>query len=261
MNSEDFPPVSPKEYIHFEKSGPLRNTCILGLHGFSSTPYELAPLAAAIHREGAYFYAPLLAGHGTQEEDMHAVDETLWLQNAREAFQVLPEDRAKVVVGASMGGLLALNLAVEFNDVKALVLLAPALSFAPLSRAMIEVSRLPALKRRDWKKSVRGGDIASAHGRQKNPAYTRLSHAGMGALARLRISTMNLLSKVTCPILLIHGNQDHTIEPEASTIVAMKTNAEYIEHHRLPESFHVLGLDVDRHEIAEITSTFLERLV
>ena len=251
-------PLPESSKNEFELKGSLGAALLL--HGFTSTPYEMRVVGERLSQANIFVRAPVLPGHATSPRDLDHIDENEWIDCAREELRSLPQGKPKAIVAASMGGLLALHCAAQDSAVRALVLLAPALSFNAKSRLGFELGALEVFKGREIKKSKEGSDIADAHARELNPAYKSIPFGGLGALGRLRESTLELLPRVRCPILIFHGAKDHTVESEASHLVAARTKAPYIEHHRLPHSQHVLGIDVDRAEIAERTSAFLTRV-
>ncbi|MBO9341627.1 MAG: alpha/beta fold hydrolase, partial [Roseiflexus sp.] len=102
-------------------------TGVLLIHGFGGDPAEVLPLAAALIQDGYSVYAPLLPGHGTLPDAMAGVQWQQWAEAAAHGFAALRQRCDNVViVGFSMGGLLALILAAHL-PVARLAVLAPAL--------------------------------------------------------------------------------------------------------------------------------------
>src|SRR5258707_8393969 len=97
------------------------------LHGFTGTPFEVRPLADALAAQGCSVEVPLIAGHGGTAAELAATSWRDWLASAEDAIVRLKEGAGServTIVGASMGGLLALRLAhLRPNDIEALVLL------------------------------------------------------------------------------------------------------------------------------------------
>lgn len=103
---------------------------ILVFHGFTATTDSVSLLVDALHRTGVLVRAPLLAGHGASSpEALRGITCTDWLTDAEKAFSQLSASCEKIIlVGHSMGALLALNLAVRHESrVDSLVLAAPAI--------------------------------------------------------------------------------------------------------------------------------------
>src|SRR5512139_2066770 len=82
------------------------------LHGLTGTPFELRPVADRLARAGVRCLAPLLPGH----EGPEALARTTWhdwLRGGREAVGAVGDTRRTLVVGSSMGALVACALAAE----------------------------------------------------------------------------------------------------------------------------------------------------
>ena len=82
------------------------------LHGFSGAPTEVRGLGEHLAARGVVVSAPLLPGHGVDHHHLERSNRRAWRQAAHEALQALQARCTRVVVvGQSMGGLLALELA------------------------------------------------------------------------------------------------------------------------------------------------------
>lgn len=232
------------------------------LHGFTSTPYELRTVGEALSAAGVAVVAPLLPGHGTRPEDLSRVRAEEWVCAAEQAFDQLDASKPRIVVGASMGGLLGLLLARRSRAIRALVLLAPALRAQPAGRIAMMLAPV-GLERvlEAVPKSEPGGDIECAEGRAKNPCYPTLPVAGVAQLERLRRMTWPALGEVRAPLCVFHGARDRTIDPASSEVVARAVKSPWVERHLLPRSRHVLGLDVERDIICEVTVRFVREAI
>src|SRR5262245_35255806 len=97
------------------------------VHGFTGSPVNMDALRKCLEAQGVRCAVPVLAGHGTQPEDMAGTGWKLWQEDVRQAFDALRKESGPVaVVGLSLGGLLALDLAEQRpEEIPALVVLAP----------------------------------------------------------------------------------------------------------------------------------------
>lgn len=254
-------PLPPSSKESFSLPG--ERATALCLHGFTGTPYELRVVATALSEIGVGCKAPLLPGHGTVSDELNHVDEEDWLEHARAAFDALPRDRPRFLVGSSMGCLLSLVLAAERpHEVDGLVLLAPALVAHPtgelaLALAARGLSRVaPAIP-----KAQAGGDIADPEARERNPGYPDLPVEGMGALEALRRRARKELGRVRAPTLVAHGALDRTMAPSSADLVVRHIRAPRVERYLFARSRHVIGIDVERDELCDIITRFVrERL-
>lgn len=92
--------------------GDGKKEVVLLLQGFAGNTAELLLLGNFLQAQGYTVLAPRLPGHGTTAEDMLRTNAEDWLDAVRDAYAVLKGfSQDIVVVGASMGGSLALLLA------------------------------------------------------------------------------------------------------------------------------------------------------
>ena len=81
------------------------------IHGFSSTTYEVKKLAVYLSKLGYYVKADNLPGHGTSIEDCNLTTHEEWLTFVEQEIATMYSHCKKVIVmGVSMGGVLALHL-------------------------------------------------------------------------------------------------------------------------------------------------------
>ncbi|WP_016995016.1 alpha/beta hydrolase [Lysinibacillus boronitolerans] len=102
---------------------------VLCIHGFSGGPYEVEPFTTYLRSHTNWIIEePTLSGHG-EELHMSGFKAKHWLMDAELAFRALAKKVDEViVVGFSMGGIIALYLAKRYK-VKKLVLLSAAAKY------------------------------------------------------------------------------------------------------------------------------------
>ncbi|MFZ9887938.1 MAG: alpha/beta hydrolase [Myxococcota bacterium] len=254
-------PLPPSTTDPFAMPGSLASA--LCLHGYTGTPYELRPLAAALSDAGIACIGPLLRGHGRDPAALRSVTAEDWQRQVRAAFSQLSPERPRFLIGSSMGCLLALACAVERpNDVDGLVLLAPALVPYPMGRVALALAH-GGLGRvmRAIPKAAPGGDVVDPEARRANPTYPELPVFGMGELEELRRKVVTQLPLVRAPILVVHGTLDRTMSPASARLIASQVTSKRIERYELPRSGHLLALDVERAALVALVTRFLrERL-
>lgn len=115
---------------------------VLLIHGFPGTPAELRPLANHLADAGYSAHGMLLPGFGPDISNLKNYDRFDWLRAVRRYWQdEMHIYDTKTLLGYSMGGAMALNLANELNPDR-LVLLAPFYRFGGWQWRL-----LPILKR------------------------------------------------------------------------------------------------------------------
>lgn len=129
--------------------------CCLALHGLGGSPEELRQPLAALERAGVRVDAPLLPGHGGSEAAYLASGYADWRALALERYRTLCAGGPVLLLGYSLGGLLALDCTVAalrqcLPLPVGLIVLATPLSFAvhtreasPFFRLLPVLARLP----------------------------------------------------------------------------------------------------------------------
>jgi carboxylesterase len=239
--------------------------CVLGLHGLTGSPDELAPLAAGLIASGYVVRTPLLPGHG---QDVAALAKTTrhdWYAAADAALSAMVAecDGPAAIVGGSAGGLLAIRLAVSRpRDVKALVLLATPLGLPWVNAMKIRMALLipPSLRPASVSTIAKPhgpnvSDRAMAAGLRSLGAYPIQA---LGDLLDLIADARRLLPNVTQPVLVVHGDLDAIVAREqADRLAAGLTRSERVERLDLAASAHLIAIDRDRDRLAQEVIAFL----
>ncbi|MBD8033791.1 MULTISPECIES: alpha/beta hydrolase [Solibacillus] len=106
-------------------------TGVLFLHGFSGGPYEVEPFVHYIEQRTDWVISvPTFSGHGDAEHlTMRGYKAEHWMMEAEIAYRQLQKQVDDViVVGFSMGGVIAMYLSIRY-PVKKLVLLSAAVKY------------------------------------------------------------------------------------------------------------------------------------
>lgn len=225
---------------------------VLVIHGFTGTTQSMRHLGTELHKRfGFTIEGPRLPGHGTSPDDMETTTYLDWLGHVEDALSNLADRSRKVfVTGLSMGGTLTLNLAARFPDkISAIAPIAGAVG--PLSEAFAAV-----LTDRHAPKRIPGiGSDIKAPGVQE-VAYGEMPVSCMRDVAVLITATRDLLHKVTCPTLVIHGREDHVVPSINARHVVSSISSDDIRLLWLNESYHVATLDNDKDTIATRVGEF-----
>ena len=235
------------------------DACLV-LHGLTGSPAEVRPVGEALAQAGFRAVGPVLPGHGTVAEDLYAVTRGDLLAAAREALLSLRGARRVFLCGLSAGALLSLQLASRswlregLPDFSALALMAPAIEFSGASWIFTHVvGRLPALPLMLGK----GGRDLTV------PEETPSAYAGVpmrwGAeLSALSREAFEAAHRVRAPALILHGARDRTVSPSGARRLSRQLSSQRVELRILPESGHVLPLDVESAEVCRSVVSFFE---
>lgn len=233
------------------------------VHGLSGTPYEMRYLGERLAAAGVRVCGVRLAGHAGTPEELGVATHARWYESVVEGFERLRQyGDPNVVVGLSMGGVLAARLAADQREaVAGVVMLAPAF-FLPLwvRGALRMISALGPLADRVY---LRGSasDIHDAAARGIHPAIRLMPLSAVFELLDLSAMVRPRLNRVTQPALIIHGRRDHTC-PQRKNVGFLRARLGSAQKRAviLEESFHVVTVDSEKErvaaEVVEFVSSF-----
>jgi carboxylesterase len=257
--TDDDPPPSRPDTSEFFLPG--SGLSALLIHGLSGTPYEMRYLGERLADAGVRVLGVRLKGHAGPPEELGATDHSHWYESAVEGFERLRQfGDPNVVVGLSMGAMLAAQLAADQREaVSGLVMLAPAF-FLPTPRQVALRLMRPA---RAWGNKVyfhsgAGSDIHDDAARSVHPG-TRLMPLG-AALSLIDLSDRMRprLNEIVQPTLVIHSRRDHTCPHDRNVDFVMgRLGSPEKRSIALEESYHVIAVDSEKDRVAQETLDFV----
>ena len=228
----------------------------LVLHGFVGNPISVRPLAEDLAEAGLAVELPRLPGHGTRWQELNRTTWHDWAREAGAGLAVLAaRTERRIVVGLSMGGLLALHLAATRPEwVSGVVLINPSILLQP-RRFM---SLLPALK---WVVPAMPDPVG--HDDIALPGVSERGYEVVGLKALHSLLDLQRkvdLESVTAPLLILTSRTDNCVRPEGSQTILQRVASVDREQAWLEHSRHVATLDHDAPEITQRTLAFARRL-
>lgn len=252
---------------------------ILLIHGLTSTPIELQPLAKRLHKAGYSVRAPYFSGYSYEPGfDAHSVRP--WQQWQQQVLHELREMKRQYktvsIGGLCMGAVLGLSVASEAGeDIEGLVLLATTLYYdgwsIPWYRFLLPLGyytpfrywyayreREPfGLKNealRTWVAREMTSKTSSIAGAAKLtlPAI----HEGELLIRQVR----RKLPEVTVPTLIIHAKNDDVSSLRSADLVANHIGSDRVRKVVLHDSYHMITLDNERERVADEAIAFLNEL-
>lgn len=194
--------------------------CLL-LHGAGGgTAWDLKEFAGLLNqRLGLTVWLPTLKGFGTKPEDLLGITLDDWMADAKSGMDKLRQTcKTVVVVGHSVGGLLALLLAAESGDVQALVVWSTPLRVrdkrVPLLSA---ISRIPLLRRAIPERipAVVPEEIRQQGWVGYDWIPSDVGFALVDGIKRLERS----LRSVRCPIAIMQGARDSVVSADSPRMI------------------------------------------
>jgi carboxylesterase len=229
-------------------------TGVLLLHGFAGTIADLRALGQALNRRGYTVLGTRLAGHGSSVDDLHRTVAEDWVAAARTARHSLAAqvDRL-VIVGESMGGLVALRLAREDRSVVGLVLLAPALALKHERRRAAASQLLPAKFK--WRKPW------STLEREQRGSLPAVTAAAYRQLVRLQRAERNQLSQARVPILALFAGGDAVTDRHARQVLERGLPPGRLTVETLNLVAHHLGETVALPHVVTVIDRFIQQQI
>lgn len=228
---------------------------VLILHGFTSGRATVAAVAPLADSLGLPWRLPRLRGHWTSSADLEGVTYADMLADAQAALADLRASAERVaVVGLSVGGVLALDLAVAHPaDVESLVLLAPALRYVnQLSRVAGLVARLVRTMPLDTANAFADPALAARAGNYTEfptRTFATIQRAGRQAEARL--------PQVRAPLLAVGARSDRVVQPRCAQLVYERAGAQDKQIAWFERSGHELLLDCEADAVLARVGQFL----
>ena len=231
------------------------------IHGFTATPACMETLAEPLRKAGFLVEAPLLAGHGTTARDLFKTTWTDWYQSVREAYEKLRSKTDSVcVAGLSLGGLLALKLALDC-PVERLALLATPVIFTGfvMEKIVPIVGGSPALSSLyRYQPKFGGPAINDPEGRERFKSYTKMPLRSVMEIIRLQQDIRPRLSEIKIPVLILHSSHDSTAPYANMDYFKSHLGSKNIRAVTLEKSDHVITLDYERDLVAREVSQFFK---
>lgn len=224
--------------------------CVLLIHGFSGSVSEMRWLADFLHQLGYSVFAVRLPGHGTTVEDLSRTTMYDWVEAVESTFLKLKDDYPLIsVVGMSMGGLLALNLATNYQFHRLIVLAAPIyikdwrLNFLNIFRLFIK--SIP--------KKLHN------YGLENHIRYDQMPIKAIVELKKLITKTKPILPLITVPTLVMQSKVEHTLKPKSANYIynylgSTKKKLVWLNH-----SGHMLVLGAEKNLVFSHINEFLEK--
>jgi carboxylesterase len=225
------------------------DTGILLSHGFLGTPQSLRFVGEALHKQGFTVYATRLKGHGTDPFDLKNASHWDWLNDVKRGFSFLKENCKQVfVLGQSMGGTLALRLALEEPDVAGIILV----------NAAMDIPDMACFKEQDKEIMVKEKEPDIKNKSAKEITYEETpTHAYHQLLEVMELVRHNV-HQITCPVLCFQSTVDNVVPPENTDFLLSRIQSAIKKKIKLYHSYHVATLDNDKKMIAEEAGKFIK---
>lgn len=178
----------------------------LVIHGFGGSTYEVEPLAIHLAEKGYDAVCPILKGHTGKREDMKNANYLQWIYSVEEELIKLQTNCDDIyIIGFSMGGLIAFNLA-ERYEIKAIVTINTPIYYWNIKRILTNL--IEDLRERDLKNFKRYMKSS------RNSPFSALRNF----LLLLKL-TKSKLKLIKCPVYIIQALDDDTVRKASASFI------------------------------------------
>lgn len=222
------PEIPPERHAYTLAGGPVG--CLM-LHGFMGSPKSSRPLGEHLHAHGLTVHCPLLPGHGHLPERLREASHRAWIETAEEGLATLRQHCQEIVlIGHSMGAVLAAHLARPRHAVRALVLIAPL--YQPPSRVFYLMRLLRYVQPYVYPLRFKQVDARLIRARVLDfdptlnlsdpevqawlPQATRIPTAALDEMCKMAHFGRQRWSQVQTPTLVLQGDHDPATQPGAT---------------------------------------------
>ncbi|OGY92911.1 MAG: hypothetical protein A3B31_00930 [Candidatus Komeilibacteria bacterium RIFCSPLOWO2_01_FULL_53_11] len=215
------------------------NSIAILIHGFTGSPYDMRELADFLHNQGVDVMAVRLAGHGTNIEDLMAMNYEDWVLSVDAVVREAEKESKRIfLIGYSFGANLALELASRNpKRYDGIVCLGTSIYwqqrwyyfvlyhlFKLFGIDKVRKPYVPKFQIESWESTGNYADFPTK---------------GLGEFRDIVTKrTQDLLPRVTTPVLILHSRGDRISHPKSSDYVFEHVNSQYKEMFVLPELNH-----------------------
>ena len=239
-------PTGNQPFLLFQ---PNATSCILLIHGFGASPYEMKPLGAFLFQRGITAYGILLDGHATTFFDFEKTKKEGWAAGIEKKIDNLqPLCRDFFIGGLSFGGDLSIA-AGKSRDIAGIISINSPIFFYD-ERIMDAKKYLPFV-------TSTSRDLTE---HQSNYYYRTLPTRAIAEMADFITALKQDLPSIKPPILIIQSWNDERVRPESAEFIRSTIGSKKITRKYYPEGTHVLTLGPLNETLGEDILIFMGKL-
>lgn len=241
---------------------PPRGTVTM-LHGLTSSPAEMKDFAMAVHQAGFNVFLSCLTGHAQTIEAFKRVPARRWLCDAEQSFHEArrASPGPQYVIGLSFGALLSLHVTEMFPElISGLIVLSPPIRL----RSRFEECVLSVLSHAPEGILDCLGVVKKAPRPEGTFVIPRAAYEvhALGAAARIvsiRKRVIERLTRVTCPLLVLHDPEDHHVSTNAVELLRSSVRSSEISTKFFAGGQHELTIGPFHQEVSRAAIEWLSR--
>ncbi len=225
------------------------------IHGFTGSPAQMRLLGESLAERGHSVRCIRLPGHGTSMGDMARTHWRDWLGAAESELDTLLKTYPRVrVVGFSMGGVIALNLAARRREPAFDRVVTVSAPMAFQNRAILLAPVAWPVKRYVyWEKGLREGQLGMPY----SAGYPGMPLRSVAHLQAMMRRTRRLLPDLSKPILVIQSLKDESVDLRSPQVILGRVASAYKEEVLLENSWHNCLTGTERQRAFDEIARFL----
>lgn len=208
------------------------------IHGFAGDIEEVRPLRDYLMSRGYEVACPLLPGHGQTKQELKGANYIEWIDSVESAYLKLSGKYGKVIViGFSMGGLLAVNLW-HYGFSGLVTVNTPVYYWNPRRITENLLADFRNSGRRYWKAST------------DKPLSALLE------FQKLLSKTKPQFENITCKTLVVQALDDDTVYHRSADYISKKVRADKFLY-KYPEGGHMIFQSKSKDAVCGVIETFI----
>ena len=217
--------------------------CLI-IHGFAGGKVQINPLNEYLRDNGYITACPKLKGHTGNAKDMKKANYKDWIASAEEELLRLMKKTDKIaILGFSMGGLIAVNLACKY-DIRAIVTINTPIYYWNLKRVLVNIYDDIKNKKPNYIKRY-------SQARKASPLISMIN------FLYLLNSTKTKLSNIKCSFLILQTKDDDTTRLKSVDYIYDNIRSEDKEIRLYDKGGHLVLLSQDRDEVIMDVEEFI----
>ncbi len=237
------------------RGGPKEPLGLLILHGFTSSLDTVRILEVMAEDLDLPYRMPTLRGQGSHYRDLRGVGWREWYADAEAALKdLLGEVDRAVIIGLSMGGLVALDLATRYT-----ARLAGVVTIAAAMRFLSPLTKLAPLLSRVMREASAPNPFNDKELARNNTNYPKFPTDSFNSLLEYGKLVEQKLPQVRVPILVLASRKDSIVAPAAATTIYERVSTP-ADHKRIiwfERSGHEMLQDMEADEVVDSIEDWL----
>ncbi len=226
--------------------GCKKTKCLI-LHGFGGGVYEVQPLADYLIGLGYEVACPVLKGHSATRKDLSEATYREWIDSAeQELLRLMVPGDEILLIGFSMGGLIAFNLACKYNF-KAIVTINTPIFYWNLHQVYLNL--LDDMKYKRYN-----------HSRRYLQAKNNAPFLAIIQFLLLLKRTKPKLKNINCPLLIIQAEDDDTVRRKSVDYINKHASSDGKTIRFFHDGGHFLLLSPAAEQVMACIEDFLQGL-